>query len=106
MASDELGRKAADEIERLTESNAIWQEVAKEVTDVAGVNTLIHVPAEIERLQETAQVMWDEWTYLKARNEKLEKVLEHAKHLLAGGDEEAVHHLNKAIAAVEERDDE
>jgi hypothetical protein len=48
--------EAADEIERLTESNAIWQEVAKEVTDVAGVNTLIHVPAEIERLQKVKEL--------------------------------------------------
>jgi hypothetical protein len=57
MASDELGRKAADEIERLTESNAIWQEIAKEVTDAAGVNTLIHVPAEIERLQKVLEAI-------------------------------------------------
>jgi hypothetical protein len=51
IPSCQLFGEAADEIERLTESNAIWQEVAKEVTDVAGVNTLIHVPAEIERLR-------------------------------------------------------
>jgi transposase-like protein len=73
IASDELGRKAADEIERLCNIVTTQEDALKE----------FH--AEIERLQ---------------------KVLEHAKHLLAGGDEEAVYHLNKAIAAAEEQDNE
>jgi regulator of replication initiation timing len=85
------------EIERLCNIVATQEDALKE----------FH--AEIERLQETAQVMWDEWTYLKARNEKLEKVLEHAKHLLAGGDKlvwhEPVYHLEKALAALENDDE-
>ncbi len=36
-------------------------------------------------------------------NERLWAVYEHAKHLLAGGGDEAVHHLEQAIAAVGDR---
>ena len=39
---------------------------------------------------------------LQAHIAKLEKVLEHAKHLLAGGSDEAAHHLAVAIAAAEQ----
>lgn len=69
--------EAADEIERLRAANESVAVCVKHVSDVTRGDCLV---CEIERLQ---------------------AVVDAARHLLAGGDKEAVYHLEKAIAALE-----
>ena len=61
-----------------------------------------HIPEheDDEYLDSLMREAVTEIEHLQARNELLEKVVEHAEHLLAGGDKEAVHHLEKALAAL------
>jgi hypothetical protein len=57
---------------------------------------------EIERLQKAYRPAdMIEYQELVAENERLEAVVDAARHLLAGGDKEAVYHLEKALAALE-----
>jgi hypothetical protein len=61
---------------------------------------------EIERLQKAYRPAdMIEYQELVAENERLEAVVDAARHLLAGGDKEAVYHLEKALAALEAGDE-
>lgn len=81
----------ADLVERLLDHDSTeWGALMMEAAD------------EIKRLREMNDNQYQRLHDQIELNAKLEKVLEHAKHLLAGGGDEAVHHLENSIAAAED----
>ena len=59
---------------------------------------------EIERLREDLGVV-DAWrNKVIAENAKLQAVVDAVKHLLAGGDKEALYYLEQALAVLEDDD--